>query len=119
VKSYLRYGDDFVLFGSSREELERLRSEVQNFLYRQLHLTFHSRNDVLFPCREGMQFLGCTIFPLTRRLRSASWNRALGRLNIRNLSSYHGLVHAHEESQNRKVFDWHTVSLLEQFDRHS
>lgn len=113
VKSYLRYGDDFVLFGEQRDMMDMHRSAVRSFLSEELHLTVHKRNDVIFPCSDGLRFLGCNIFPAHRHLKKQSWNRVLKRTDLHNVSSYHGLVHAHSDQMTRKYFDWRVMELLD------
>lgn len=113
VKSYLRYGDDFVLFGESRAEMETKRCEVQDFLSQKLRLWLHRRNDVIFPCKRGLRFLGCNVFSTHRRLKRQSWNRVLQRTDMHNASSYYGLVRAHSDQVSSEYFDWHVLGLQE------
>ena len=115
VKGYLRYGDDFVLFGESRSALEARRDAVRFFLLQELHLTLHDRNDVICPCGRGLRFLGCHIFPTHRHLKRQTWSRAWQRTNLRNVSSYSGLVRAHSDQAARKQFAWHILGLLDDF----
>lgn len=116
IKNYLRYGDDFVLFGATKFSMETYRDEVQSFLAQELHLTLHDRNDVIYPCAAGLKFLGCYIFPTNRRLQRQSWNRVLRRTDLRNVASYRGLVGAHCDLGTMKQFDWHVGELLNSFD---
>src|SRR3990167_6615063 len=56
IKKYLRYGDDFVIFTDSRDAAVQYRELMKTFLHDQLFLDLHSRNDVIFPCNEGLKF---------------------------------------------------------------
>jgi retron-type reverse transcriptase len=112
VKKYLRYGDDFVLFTNNRSEAVQYRILVEKFLHNQLFLSLHSRNDVIFPCRDGLKFLGCMLYPTRRRLQKRVWNRVLTRMNRQNVSSYFGLVRAHCNTEAKRIFDWSTLRFL-------
>lgn len=116
VKNYLRYGDDFVLFGASRESMEAHRSAVRSFLSQELFLRLHDRNDVVFPCKSGLLFLGCRIFPTHRHLKRQVWSRTLQRTDLHNVSSYSGLVRAHCDGETKKQFAWRILELLEERD---
>lgn len=41
-------------------------------------------------------------------------NRITDRLNLRNISSYHGIVSKHEGEKLQKLFDWQIQELLEE-----
>lgn len=62
VKGYIRYVDDFLLFGGSKSVLWELKKEVENFLsnYR---LKFKSDGVTLYQIEKGVPFLGYTILP--------------------------------------------------------
>ena len=78
-KGYLRYCDDFVVFGRSREHLVRVREEVGLFLQR-LRLCLHERKSVVYRARDGVPFLGFLVHPEHRRLLRKSVRRAGRRL---------------------------------------
>lgn len=62
VKGYLRYMDDFILFGASREEVKELKKTVEQFLHDVLQLTLHP----IQPCNKtagGVGFLGFRVRP--------------------------------------------------------
>lgn len=61
VKGYIRYCDDFVIFGRSKEELREKGKKVKEFVEERLLLTF-SKFD-LFPVTRGIDFLGYRHFP--------------------------------------------------------
>lgn len=113
VRGYLRYGDDFVLFGHDRKTIEEWRIAVIAFLSDHLRLSLHSRNDVLLPCRRGLRFLGYEIFPSGRRLRKRMKRRMECRLDLRNLSSYRGMMLAQENSKCMRLFNWQTLDIIE------
>lgn len=110
ITKYLRYGDDFVIFTDSRDEAVQHREFMQTFLHDQLTFELHSRNDVIFPCNDGLKFLGCMLYPTHRRLQKRVWDRVLARTDRHNISSYCGLVHAHCNAESVKYFHWNMVT---------
>ncbi len=64
---YLRYADDFLLFGEDRRELESIRSKIEGYL-QGFRLLVHERKTRVYRCRDGVGFLGWRIFPDRMRL---------------------------------------------------
>jgi hypothetical protein len=64
---YIRYVDDFLIFGDSKRELASMRGLVEQCLG-QLRLTIHPRKSRVYRCAEGFTFLGWRIFPDRSRL---------------------------------------------------
>ncbi len=65
--AYLRYVDDFILFGDDRRELMAFRDAIYGFLETlrlRIHPGAHPR-----PVTEGFPFLGFVVFPTHRRLK--------------------------------------------------
>lgn len=79
VKAYLRYVDDFLLFGADKESLWRARDAIAGFLA-QLRLTLHPHKCHVMPTAKGVPFLGFRLFPTHRRLLSDGLRRARRRL---------------------------------------
>jgi RNA-directed DNA polymerase len=67
-KAYLRYVDDFLLFGDDKAELMRWRDVIVKRLER-FRLTLHKGSAHPRPVTEGIPFLGFVIFPNYRRLK--------------------------------------------------
>ena len=70
VKGYVRYLDDFLLFGDDRAELRRHSRAVQDEL-QSLRLAMHPDKHRLCPTRLGVDFAGFVVF-------------ADGRIKVRN-----------------------------------
>ncbi|MBI3946293.1 MAG: RNA-directed DNA polymerase [Armatimonadetes bacterium] len=66
-RAYLRYADDFLVFGDDKRDLHRLLEEIRAFLagYR---LALHPRKCVVIPVRAGIPFLGWRVYPDHRRV---------------------------------------------------
>ncbi|MCX5818996.1 MAG: reverse transcriptase domain-containing protein [Deltaproteobacteria bacterium] len=81
VKDYVRYCDDFLLFGDDKSVLNRAAQDIERFLSEHLTLTL-SKCD-LFPVSRGVDFLGYRHFPgyvLLRKSTSIRIRRRLGKL---------------------------------------
>lgn len=64
---YLRYVDDLVLFGDSKEELGESRARIADFLG-ELRLRPHAGKSRVYRCGDGVTFLGWRLFPGSARL---------------------------------------------------
>jgi RNA-directed DNA polymerase len=60
-KAYLRYCDDFCLFGDDKTLLNWMSGKIENFLASRLGLRLSKRD--LFPVARGVDFLGYRHFP--------------------------------------------------------
>lgn len=69
VPGYVRYVDDFLLFGNDKEQLWQWRSALIERLQR-FRLTIHAESAVPRPVTEGISFLGFIVFPRRRRLKA-------------------------------------------------
>jgi RNA-directed DNA polymerase len=80
-RAYLRFVDDFLLFGDSKRQLHQWRQQIETRLahYRlSIHPGTHPR-----PVTEGVSFLGFIVFPQYRRLKRRKgihFRRKLNRL---------------------------------------
>ena len=75
AKYYLRYVDDFVILSRSREELERHRRAIDNFLSARLHLRLHPQKTKITPLRSGLTLLGFRQFYHFRLLKKSNQRR--------------------------------------------
>lgn len=82
ASGYVRYMDDFVVWGDNRRGLRAARDQVREVLARALSLELKPE-PYINRCRLGMDFLGCRIYPshttLSRRGR-IRFQRKLGQL---------------------------------------
>ncbi len=61
VKFYIRYVDDFVLLDKSKEKLERVKIQINEFL-KTINLQLHLEKSKIYPLHKGVKFLGFRIF---------------------------------------------------------
>jgi RNA-directed DNA polymerase len=102
---YLRYVDDFALFGNNKERLAEQRTRCHVFL-QNLRLQLHPHKSVISRVEDGNRFLGYRVYPgyrrlprenllkMRRRLRQMHEEFAQGRINAidirRRLASWAG-----------------------------
>jgi retron-type reverse transcriptase len=79
VKKYLRYVDDFALFGDERDFLAQARSEIEQYLTT-LRLKIHPIKSQLFETRHGANFVGFRVLPERVRVRNDNLRRARRRI---------------------------------------
>lgn len=68
---YLRYVDDFLIFGDDKRRLAEIKTEIAAHLST-LRLRLHVRKSRIYATKEGVGFLGFRLFP--RRVRLARDN---------------------------------------------
>ena len=77
---YLRYMDDFLIFGNDREGLFEIREKIRVFLKNRLELILHESKSRVYKTGDGIKFLGFRIFKSYRRLASDNVRRFRERL---------------------------------------
>jgi len=84
IRGYVRYVDDFVVFGQGKHQLHDIREQIAGFL-ETLRLRPHPTKTAVFPVGQGIRFLGYRVFGSHLRLiresvvrfrrRLAGWSR--------------------------------------------
>lgn len=96
ARYYIRYADDFVIMSGSRQWLESLIPQINNFLVTKLRLTLHPQKVSIKTLASGVDFLGWVHFPKHRVLRTTTKQRMMRRLvtsyKDAALQSYLGLL---------------------------
>jgi len=110
VRDYIRYCDDFLIFGNDKEELKRQADKVEAFVSERLQLRLSKKS--LYPTAHGIDFLGYRHFPdgkilvrketakrIRKRLKGIPWALRHGKITkeqaIGKLASANGwLQHA-------------------------
>ena len=69
---YLRYMDDFLIFGNDKKHLHKIKEEVRDFLGENLRLDLHLKKSIVYPVKSGVDFCGFRIFKDYRRLRKTN-----------------------------------------------
>ena len=74
VRRYLRYMDDFAVFGT-KEEVLQLRRQIALFLYDRLGLSLNERTSRVLPVPDGVPMLGMRVYPAMIRISRSRWQR--------------------------------------------
>ena len=67
--AYVRYVDDFLLFGESKKQLWAYKAAIRDKL-NALRLCMHEASSTVYPVKNGIPFLGMRIWPETVKLKS-------------------------------------------------
>ena len=89
---YLRYMDDFLLFGDTKEELWDCERRIRRFLDERLRLSLHQRKTLVFPCYAGVPWLGFRVFDSVRRILPGNIRRFRRRMRRLKMSYARGDV---------------------------
>ncbi|KAF0125765.1 MAG: hypothetical protein FD189_1946 [Elusimicrobia bacterium] len=79
-KPYLRYMDDFLLFGADKKELWAVLYRIEVFLAEKLRLRVHPKKRTVSPVSCGIDWVGYKVFPERVRVR----RRNIIRFRLRN-----------------------------------
>jgi RNA-directed DNA polymerase len=72
--SYVRYVDDFLVFADDKRRLHEVKGEIEHFLETP-RLQIHRDKSVVFPCEQGIRFLGYRVFPTHRLIAKENVRR--------------------------------------------
>lgn len=75
IKGYVRYVDDFVIFHNDKKVLHKMARQIKRYCHEELRLLLHAKKTVVFPVKNGINFLGQKIFPTHRLLRKNNLQR--------------------------------------------
>src|SRR5262249_41852503 len=92
VKGYVRYMDDFLIFGRKKTELHGTPAGVRVFMRDALRLELKEKSTVLAPITQGISFLGFRVFPGTIKLASGKWARFRRQVRQREAQFTAGLI---------------------------
>jgi RNA-directed DNA polymerase len=76
---YIRYADDFLLFGKTKQQLWDLRRKLESEL-ESLRLSIHPNKTHVGHSEHGVRFLGCRLFPDQKKISQVSLRRMRGRI---------------------------------------
>jgi len=76
IKHYIRYMDDFVVFGNNRKQMLQWQWQIIDFCSQKLSLSLHIKGGIK-NYWEGLGFLGFKIFRKHKKLKSVCLNRYL------------------------------------------
>ena len=101
---YVRYGDDFVLFMSGKDEALAAQQSATTRLLNMLHLTIHPKNNVIIKAHNGLFFLGHKIYPHSPISIDDTMKRKIYlSINAQNASSYRSM---HLSAKQARQLPW-------------
>lgn len=92
IKYYIRYMDDFVIIGESRDELKIIAEKINNFLKDTLKIELHPEKLIIRKARQGIDFLGYVIFPYHILLRTKTKRRMFKKIKKYRHDLQRGLI---------------------------
>lgn len=98
VSCYLRYMDDFLLFGPDKIKLRDQYHRINTFVSSKLLLSIKEEATVLGPVWQGIPFLGFRIYPSLIRIRPENKKRFTRKVRKR----VHQYQHGHIDSEQFK-----------------
>lgn len=117
IKGYLRYGDDFVVFGKNKDSLSSQKKKIIEFLNEKSKLDINYKNDSLHKTKHGLKFLGVEVFIRGLRLNQRNRIRINEKLERKNLASYDGMVKRYGSNRTKTIFDWEIIKILENVEK--
>ena len=103
---YVRYGDDIVLWGGARAEIEGWATLGEKYLFTELGLQLNLSSQAIQPVQRRMHFLGLDFWSTGRRLDARMQSRVLLNANYCNLASYRSMIHHHGTDKLGKSLMW-------------
>jgi len=74
VGSYVRYVDDFCIFGNDKQQLNEIKLAVVDYIA-DLRLSIHDGKSRIYTVKEGIEFLGFRHLPCMTRIRKENVKR--------------------------------------------
>lgn len=97
VKYYFRYMDDIVIFGQTKEELHRLRKEIDFYFRTQLKLVIKDNWQVFPSYVRGIDFVGYRVFLNYTLLRKSTCKQFKRKMNSINKHRMEGKLMTYSE----------------------
>ena len=104
VAGYVRYVDDFLVFGNDKAQLADIRNQCRSVLER-YRLRLHPQKSVISRTDCGFPFLGVRIFPYHRRLPRQNLVRA--RRRLREMQQQFKAGSATLSAIRQRLMSWH------------
>ncbi len=82
AKYYIRYVDDFVILHNSKEQLEKWKFDIDNFLKERLKLELHPDKSKIISLSKGIDFVGFRNFYYSKLLRKRNIRKMLRKIEL-------------------------------------
>lgn len=107
----MRYGDDFIIFTSTRRKAFEYQRQSVDFLHENLKLQINPKNDIIFQSSDGMRFLGHDVSFGEIVVDNHTTKSVLSQISQQNIASYKSLL---LNQAAKKELDW---LLIQQIDK--
>lgn len=91
IHYYIRYVDDFIILGDDKEELWKVKEEIDSFLKNELHLNLNNKT-ALRPIEQGVEFVGFRIWTTHRKLKKKTLSKVKRRVKSVTLDFVNGII---------------------------
>ena len=105
--AYIRYGDDFLLFASTKKDATDFKQFGTQFLESKLKLPLHARNNLVLPVQRGVRFLGVLHYPNSHTLTSKMFDHIQSKLTLTNHTSYINYVEKYGSRKQKMLIKPH------------
>lgn len=109
--AYLRYGDDFLLFATTRHQAIELRRLATEFLSNHLELNINHRNSITVSSSSGLHFLGHVITSSYITVDKFTTGAVLKKARVNNISSYKSL---NLVETSKRQLDWILIDEIDE-----
>jgi len=75
VKYYIRYVDDFVILDNNKDNLERCKLQINEFLRKSLQIELHPEKSKILLLNRGISLLGLRVYYYHRLLKKSNLRR--------------------------------------------
>lgn len=109
LKYYVRYMDDFVVFGNNKPLLKQVEKDIISFCRNNLQLQLHLKGGIK-EYTEGLGFLGFKIYRKHKRLKGVCLNRYLQKYKLRQKELSGGKIS--ESNMQQSIDSWQNHILF-------
>ena len=106
IKHYIRYMDDFVVFGNNRKQMIQWQQQIIDFCTQKLALSLHLKGGIK-NYWEGLGFLGFKIYRKHKKLKSVCLNRYLQKYKQQHKQFEKGKISAQKIQQSIATWQNH------------
>lgn len=111
--AYIRYGDDFLVWQSTKTAALFSAQKGELYLNEQLKLAMQPANTFIQRADKKLHYLGIEFFSSGHRLDRRNTQKLMYRLTMRNQASYRALAVQHMPKRYRRMFAWHCLIYYE------
>jgi hypothetical protein len=105
----LRYGDDFILFANSENDVIKYKAITVDYINDSLGLAVHTKNTAVIKVSDGLHFLGSTIYAGSHFPENSYISKIYKSSNMYELIAYKA---CQKSKSHQKQYDWLVHRLI-------